>query len=135
MTKVIYQPCDLGSDQWREVNLIFQAEWNGFNLDDTYSNFSGLPPVIVALADGKVIGALAFTRFKEPNIENKVIWINALSVIPAWRRRGIARELIKIGTKNVPDKEQSHLYVYTNVPALYFSIGWTLVEIDTQTNQ
>ncbi len=50
------------------------------------------------------------------------------------RGQGIASELINRGVSQVSAATQSNLYVYTNVPSLYESLGWLAVDIESEPN-
>ncbi len=90
--------------------------------------------MIVALRENKVIGGLAYSRFKEPHGDSEVIWLNAVFVSNEWRGQGIASELINRGVSQVSATTQSNLYAYTNVPSLYVSLGWLSVDIESEPN-
>ncbi|MEZ8321559.1 GNAT family N-acetyltransferase, partial [Vibrio splendidus] len=70
------------------------------------------------------------------------VWINAVYVDAQWRGQGIASELINRGVEQVPVYYQSqsskdsmsNLYAYTNIAPLYLSLGWSIVEIETEPN-
>lgn len=88
-----------------------------------------------------VIGGLAYSYFQEPHQVRDVVWINAVYVDSQWRGQGIASELIKRAVAQMPDyyrsqsqpskDSTSNLYAYTNIPALYLSLGWSIVDIET----
>ncbi len=140
------------------IENLFQSEWADFKFSDTHistnastntstvsstnehtqthhhTNTTKLPPVIVALVDGQVIGGLAYSRYKEPLTNDEVIWFNALFVRPEWRGKGIASQLINLGIEQVSSEIQHRLYAYTNVPSLYVSLGWSVVDIESEPN-
>ncbi|MDB1125765.1 GNAT family N-acetyltransferase [Vibrio algarum] len=117
-----------------ELERLFQAKWSDFRFKDTYSDGVDLPLVIVAVVGSKVVGGLAYSRFKEPHQSSEVIWINAVYVREEWRGKGIASKLIRCGVRQVPHQIQDQLYVYTNVAPLYISLGWSVVDIESEPN-
>ncbi|HAU8295603.1 TPA: GNAT family N-acetyltransferase [Vibrio vulnificus] len=134
MNKVVFRNCDENSQHWIALEKLFQTEWSDFLFVDTYKPEAKLPPVIVALRENHVIGGLSYSRFKEPHGDSEVIWFNAVFVSNEWRGQGIASELINRGVAQVSDSLQSHLYAYTNVAPLYQSLGWSVVEIESEPN-
>ncbi|MCQ8868401.1 GNAT family N-acetyltransferase [Vibrio splendidus] len=134
MQKVIFRNCDESSPYWSELERLFQSEWSDFKFKDTYKDCVQLPPVIVVLRDNVVIGGLAYSHFQEPHQVRDVVWINAVYVDAQWRGQGIASELINRGVKQVSSTVQTQLYVYTNVMELYQGLGWSVVDIDSETN-
>lgn len=134
MNKVVFRNCDENSQYWADLEKLLQTEWSDFLFVDTYEADAKLPPVIVALRDNQVIGGLAYSRFKEPHGDSDVIWLNAVFVSNEWRGQGIASELINRGVAQVSGSLQSRLYAYTNVAPLYQSLGWSVVEIESEPN-
>ncbi|MEZ8931698.1 MULTISPECIES: GNAT family N-acetyltransferase [unclassified Vibrio] len=142
MQKVIFRNCDENSPYWSELEGLFQSEWCNFKFKDTDKENVKLPPVITVLRDNVVIGGLAYSHFQEPHQVRDVVWINAVYVDAQWRGQGIASELINRGVEQMPDYYQSQpskdstskLYAYTNIAPLYLSLGWSIVEIETEPN-
>ncbi|HHQ4529702.1 GNAT family N-acetyltransferase [Aeromonas hydrophila] len=114
------------------LELLFQSEWPDFQLCDAYTENASLPPVVIAVANDVVIGGLAYSRFKEPHHDGEVIWINAVLVSADHRGKGIASQLINAGVSQITSSSQGYLYAYTNVPALYQSLGWSEVDIESE---
>ncbi|WP_199454793.1 GNAT family N-acetyltransferase [Vibrio owensii] len=134
MNKVVFRNCDENSPYWFELEKLFQSEWSDFLFADTYKPDANLPPVLVALRNNEVIGGLAYSRFKEPHGDCEVLWFNAVFVSPDWRNQGIASELINRGVNQVSETIQAKLYAYTNVAQLYQSLGWSVVDIESEPN-
>ncbi|MGF1841705.1 GNAT family N-acetyltransferase [Vibrio clamense] len=134
MNKLVFRVCDENSPHWADLERLFQSEWSDFFFVDTYKPEANLPPVLVALINNEVIGGLAYSRFKEPHGSSDVIWFNAVFVSPELRGQGIASELINRGVEQVSETLQSNLYAYTNVPPLYQSLGWSVVDIESEPN-
>lgn len=142
MQKVIFRNCDENSPYWSELEGLFQSEWCNFKFKDTYKENVKLPPVITVLRDNVVIGGLAYSHFQEPHQVRDVVWINAVYVDAQWRGQGIASELINRGVEQMPDYYQSQLskdstsklYAYTNIAPLYLSLGWSIVDIESEPN-
>lgn len=134
MQKIVYINCDRNSQHWAELEKLFQGEWPDFTFFDTYIPDTKLPPVIIALRNNEVIGGLAYSHYQEPHQTHEVIWLNAVFVCHDWRGQGIASELIRRGVRQVSANTQHHLYVYTNVAPLYQSLGWSVVDIESEPN-
>lgn len=125
---------DKNSPYLDEVERLFQSEWSDFKLSNDYNENANLPAVIVATLDNELVGGLAFSRFKEPNLEGEVIWINAVFVEPEQRGKGLAKALIQEGVAQASLFKQADLYAYTNVPQLYQDIGWREVDTESEPN-
>ena len=134
MNQLVFRVCDENSPYLIDLERLFQSEWSDFSFADTYKPESELPPVIVALKNNEVIGGLAYSRYQEPHGNSEVVWFNAVYVSPNWRSQGIASELINRGVSQVAVTTQSNLYAYTNVPPLYESLGWSVVDIESEPN-
>ncbi|MDF4331273.1 GNAT family N-acetyltransferase [Vibrio parahaemolyticus] len=134
MNKVVFRICNENSQYWIALEKLFQTEWSDFLFADAYKSENYLPPVLVALRNNEVIGGLAYSRYQEPYGNSEVIWLNAVFVSPEWRGQGIASELINRGVNQVSETLQKNLYAYTNVMQLYKSLGWSVVDIDSEPN-
>ncbi|MCR9967725.1 GNAT family N-acetyltransferase [Vibrio antiquarius] len=134
MNKVVFRICNENSQYWIALEKLFQTEWSDFLFSGTYKSENYLPPVLVALRNNEVIGGLAYSRYQEPYGNSEVIWLNAVFVSPEWRGQGIASELINRGVNQVSELNQNKIYAYTNVAQLYKSLGWSVVDIDSEPN-
>ncbi|MEZ8825870.1 GNAT family N-acetyltransferase [Vibrio amylolyticus] len=134
MNTLVFRVCDESSPYWADLERLFQSEWAEFSFVDTYRAKPKLPPVILAVRNNEVIGGLAYSRFQDPHGSSEVVWVNAVYVLPEWRGKGIASELINRGVSQVSATTQSNLYAYTNVPSLYESLGWLAVGIESEPN-
>ncbi|EOV4651105.1 GNAT family N-acetyltransferase [Vibrio parahaemolyticus] len=134
MNKVVFRICKENSQYWIALEKLFQTEWSDFLFADTYKSENYLPPVLVAVRNNEVIGGLAYSRYQEPYGNSEVIWLNAVFVSPEWRGQGIASELINRGVNQVSELNQNNIYAYTNVAQLYKSLGWSVVDIDSEPN-
>ncbi|WP_310597460.1 GNAT family N-acetyltransferase [Aeromonas aquatica] len=122
--------CEENSPYLAQLDQLFQSEWSDFRLCDAYTKDANLPPVLVAVMNDVVMGGLAYSRFKEPHRSGEVIWINAVFVSAEYRGKGLASRLINAGVSQTLASSQDYLYAYTNVPALYQSLGWSEVVIE-----
>lgn len=122
--------CEEDSPYLAKIESLFQSKWPDFQFCDTYKKNANLPPVLVAVINYVVIGGLAYSRFKEPNRSGEVIWVNAVFVSAEYRGKGLASQLINAGVSQVLASSQDYLYTYTNIPALYQSLGWSEVDIE-----
>ncbi|MFQ2106677.1 GNAT family N-acetyltransferase [Aeromonas rivipollensis] len=124
--------CEQDSPYLARLEQLFQSAWPDFLLRDTYTQNARLPPVLVAVMNEVVVGGLTFSRFKEPHRSGEVIWINAVFVSAEYRGKGLASRLINAGVSQTLASSQDYLYAYTNVPALYQSLGWSEVAIECE---
>ncbi|WP_025506959.1 GNAT family N-acetyltransferase [Vibrio parahaemolyticus] len=134
MNKVVFRICKENSQYWIALEKLLQTEWSDFLFADTYKSENYLPPVLVAVRNNEVIGGLAYSRYQEPYGNSEVIWLNAVFVSPEWRGQGIASKLINRGVNQVSELNQNNIYAYTNVAQLYKSLGWSVVDIDSEPN-
>ncbi|MFC1236258.1 GNAT family N-acetyltransferase [Vibrio sp. F74] len=111
----------------KELATLYQLEWNDVEPFVLAKGGLPIPLPILAIEEEVLVGGLAFTRFLEPNGMSQVIWINAVLIKPQFRGCGFASRLINRATEELLKFEQSILYVYTNVPKLYFQLGWEIV--------
>ena len=118
--------------QWRQLEAIFQSEWDDLVLDEHYTDEANLPKVLVALNGSEVVAGLAFSRFKEPNNTDEVIWINALVVQEVWRGQGMAGQLLDQAVAQLTSFDQQYLYANTNVAPLYIKQGWFIVDTPSE---
>ncbi len=105
----------------------FEQEWG--NVDPI--RIEGAPaPLLVTDDQGSLLGGLAFTIAAKPVQAEQGIWINALVVSPAARRRGIASRLLRAAEDEAWRQGIAELYVYTDMPALYVRNGWAELRRD-----
>lgn len=109
-----------------EFRAWVEAEWG------TVDSFVGgadmpLPAPVLALAEGHLVGGLSFTYSKVPGTTDTALWINTLLVAPAFRRKGIASELIRAAERRVALGGIRELYVFTRVAQLYRQLDWCMV--------
>ncbi|MFV8458449.1 GNAT family N-acetyltransferase [Vibrio owensii] len=134
MNKIVFRNCSENDRYWIALEKLFQSEWSDFLFSDTYKPDSQLPQVLAVLRGNVVIGGLAFSHFQEPHGDSEVVWVNAVYVSPEYRGQGIASELINRGVNQASEIGQDHLYAYTNVPLLYQSLGWSVVDMESEPN-
>ena len=126
--------CYENTPRLSELECLFQTEWADFKFPVGDSFCTELPLPIIALVGGKIVGGVAYTRYKEPNQDNEVIWLNAVFVRSEYRGQGIASQLIQFGISQMTNYRQSRLYAYTDVPAFYESLGWSVVDTESELN-
>lgn len=120
--------CEVDSAYVRELESLFKSEWGDFSFEK-YD--SALPLPLVAIFDGKVVGGLAFTFYPHPKQKRQSLWINALYVLPEYRRQAIAKQLIERSVLEVPE-HYDELFAYTHVFSLYEGLGWLEIEAETE---
>ncbi|MEQ8955581.1 MAG: GNAT family N-acetyltransferase, partial [Gammaproteobacteria bacterium] len=85
-----------------------------------------VPGPIAALDGISIVGGLAYTSALVPGTGRLGLWINAVMVIPQYRRQGIATELIRHALAKAALTTHNRLYVFTDRPELYK--GWKLLQ-------
>lgn len=86
-----------------------------------------VPPELLYLRNGKLLGGLAFTRFKEPNGNRIALWINSVIVAAEHRGKGIGGELVRRAEREAMLWNEPDLFVYTDTPQLYTTNGWVVL--------
>lgn len=112
---------------------MFDALWPGFKLSDIGLSNPKIPHPIAVMCDDEVSGGLAFSLFEEPNTTAQVIWLNAVYIVPKYRGKGLASELIS-DAQSLLKGRQKWLYAHTDVPSLYARLGWCEVEAQARAN-
>ena len=90
------------------------------------------PGAILAMNQGSPIGVLAYKRHREKFQFATELWINALYVLPDFRRRGVGRKLVVAGSSLCFTHRTRRIFVYTDVPSLYVSCGWEHIQSDKE---
>jgi GNAT superfamily N-acetyltransferase len=96
------------------------AQWGEAELLDV----PDVPSPLLALEGPKLVGGLAFSRFRNPLVDETGLWINALFVADAHRRRGIASLLIRGAQSEARRTGEQSLFALTDVDQLYLKLGW-----------
>src|SRR6476659_3507909 len=78
----------------------------------------GCPPTLLALVQGAPVGVLGFFRFRREGDRHPSLFIDALYVEPAARRRGVATALLERAVTSARTLEPE-LFVYTSIPDWY----------------
>lgn len=85
---------------------------------------TSVPQQLFYVAGGKLLGGLAFTRFKNPCGEGVALWVNSVIVAVEHRKKGIGSELVRSAEREAKRCDEPNLFVYTNTPQLYTTNGW-----------
>jgi GNAT superfamily N-acetyltransferase len=117
-------------DEWR---ALFDSRGQNFeDALDSYrdrANIDSLPLALVALHDGKVIGT-ASLKIHDLDIRPEMTpWLGGVFVVPQWRCRGIATQLIGRAIQEAQRLRLSELYLWTpSAKSLYERLGWSELE-------
>jgi len=117
---------EINSQEALALNTLLNKEWSDVGEFENEKFGMSVPKPIAAIENGKVVGGLSFTCYKEPSGADVVVWVNTVFVIPSYRHQGIATKLIQSSCNST-----SPLYALTDVPALYTNIGWKIVSNDS----
>ena len=116
-----------GAPEFAELRTLFEMEWKEIDPFVGSDPSIALPSPVGAFSTEKLIGGLAFTQAPSPTDELPSTWINALFVLPEFRGRGIAHQLINYAQRLARTYSTEPLFVYTHLPALYEKSGWVAV--------
>lgn len=87
-----------------------------------------LPMAIVAVEDGVVIGTVGVWRADLLNRQDLCPWLGCLTVLPAYRGRGIADELLRRAENCCASLGFESVYLYTQLEGFYEKKGWQFYE-------
>lgn len=89
------------------------------------NNADGLPRTWLSLVEGKPAGMISLKQHDHEQVRDLTPWLASLFVHPAFRGRGIARELCLRMVREAKIRGFSRLYLYTATDrALYRELGW-----------
>ena len=109
-----------------------QEEWGaekGHPFPETLARLvqqENCPPSQIARTDSAPLGVVGFYRYPLTGVPEPQLWIDVLYVAKAYRRRGIATELVRLAER-LASAHTRRLYVYTSVPVFYLRLNWVLM--------
>lgn len=110
----------------------FEDEWGGDSFFITTRFEHVIPAPLMAIHNEQLIGGLAFTRYKSPLDEQVALWVNAIWMLPEWRGKAAASDLIKTAVGTAQSMGQRHIFALTDIPKLYIKNGWSTHTADKQ---
>lgn len=121
-------------------------EWGHLRGNDTVEKRMGrlrtslsrdrIPLTVVALHEGNVLGSASLIPHDMETRMELTPWLAGVFVGPAYRRKGIASELVRRITAEAAKLKVPLLYLYTvHSEKLYAGLGWTLQERTTYKDQ
>jgi N-acetylglutamate synthase-like GNAT family acetyltransferase len=88
-----------------------------------------IPTVFVSLADDELLGAASLIEHDVSTRPDLSPWLAGVFVAPEKRRRGVGTALVKRVLQEARALRIPRLYLYTTGSgALYFKLGWSVVE-------
>lgn len=111
-------------EQWRDHSGLSQAQTKTRLLDP-----GDCPATLLAEEGNAAVGVLGFQRFVRAPGEPASLFIDALFVPEALRRRGIGGALAREGVDRARDFAPD-LFVYTAQRDWYLRRGWSLLKVD-----
>ena len=105
----------------------FVNEWGSTrqSAKDSLMDNEGCPPALVAMNSDGPMGILGYNIHLLLNSgDSRELWINALYVAPQWRHRGVGARLVRKAVKQAARANRKSLFVYTDIPTFYESLGW-----------
>lgn len=117
-----------------ELRDLLSKEWTEFAPFEKLDNGQLVPAPLLVIESNRLIGGLAFSRYKHPNDERLGLWVNAVLILPAYRGNGLASQLIAKASESAKQLNESQLFAYTEVPELYIKQGWEIIKTDGNNN-
>lgn len=114
----------------QKLREYFLAEWGKVDPFESTDATLVVPAPLLAFNDQELLGGLVFKSHPRPTSDIHGLWINALIVLPAQRRRGIGSLLIEAAETKARTLGLADLFVYTSIPALYRKLDWMELEHD-----
>jgi predicted N-acetyltransferase YhbS len=103
---------------------------------ESSANRDRSPLTVVALEDGHVLGSASLIPHDMDTRMELTPWLAGVFVGPAYRRKGIASELVRRIVAEAAKLKVPLLYLYTvHSEKLYAGLGWTLQERTTYRDQ
>lgn len=91
------------------------------------------PPALIAMNSAGPMGILSYTIYLLHSQGSSELWINALYVEPQFRGQGLGSRLVREGMKAATCLNRASLFVYTDIPAFYESLGWQRLSYNDET--
>ncbi|MBP2028662.1 putative N-acetyltransferase YhbS [Acetoanaerobium pronyense] len=89
---------------------------------------TNLPQTFVALDGEKPIGTIGLWRCDMVSRQDLFPWLSALYVIPAYRNKGIGKQLQSHLLSYAKSIGYEDIYLYTDLENYYEQIGWEFVD-------
>ncbi len=124
--------CNYASKETQELDGFLRQHWpdQTFFPENIPTLKLPLPLMVREPVTGEIIAGLVYTLYPSPEDDQPVIWLNGLYVVPEWRKRGIASQLIQRSVEAIGALGQASAYVYTDIPKLYQNLGWITLSCD-----
>ena len=117
------------------ISAWFHDEWRDMYGDQTRNDIEqrlagslardSIPTALVAVADGEVIGTVALRDQALAMLPNSPV-VTGLFVVPHYRRRGVAAQLLRAAENKAREIGLCKLYLFTQTPhAFYGAYGWS----------
>jgi predicted N-acetyltransferase YhbS len=89
-----------------------------------------VPSVLVAVAEGEVLGSATLVACDLPARPRLTPWLAQLFVTPARRRAGVGAALVRATLERAKRCGHPRVYLYTSgtLPDYYARLGWQVVE-------
>lgn len=87
-----------------------------------------LPYTLIALRGDELVGFVSVIFYKETEPKGRLHWIDAVYVLPKFRKNGIGAELIQAAENRGREMNLGNLCALTEIPKLYEKQGWSVIE-------
>lgn len=108
-----------------------EAEWGEIDpFEGNHPEVTVPSPIVAVDERTSFLGGLIFGSFTKPSSSEIGVWVNAVLVSPAHRKKGIASLLLQSAEIEARHLAISELYVLSEYPNLYKKHDWNIVSFD-----
>jgi len=112
-----------------------ESEWGHIDpFEGNHAEVTIPSPVIAVDEQTSLLGGLVFGTFANPHKPDIAVWVNAVIVSPAHRKKGIASRLVQAAEREAKRLAIDELFVLSDVPGLYQKLAWQIVGVDSSRN-
>jgi len=113
-----------------------EAEWGHIDpFEGNHAEVTIPSPMVAVDEQTALLGGLVFGAFTNPRSPEIAVWVNALLISPAHRKKGIASRLVQAAEGEAKRMAIDELFVLSEYPDLYQKLGWQIVGMDSLRNE
>ncbi len=115
-----------------QLRTWLETEWGHIDpFEGNHVEVTVPKPVVAVDEQTSLLGGLVFGSFAKPGSVDIGIWINAVLISPAERKKGIASQLVQRAEVDAKRSAIRELFVLSDYPGLYQKNGWRIVGLDS----